>query len=284
MNLMRTPGRVVTAAAAVLALSGAGVAMAADGAGPANPSSTTAATKNAGKARAGSTALPAALPSGSELKLVPVAPCRLLDTRVVGGVVSNAARNFSASGGLSSQGGASGGCGIPAYAKALAINVGAISSGGSAGYVKGYAYGAAVPAASLVNFDKSGPVANMVTLEIRAGNPSFVLRTGGSAHLFADVAGYYVSSPYVAVASDGSIYSGIASGVVGTARTGTGMYTITFDRDITTCGAATNSITWASNNDPSADVGAGGANQVVVGVANESGAMVDSFFTLALSC
>ncbi|OFE16948.1 hypothetical protein BA895_18410 [Humibacillus sp. DSM 29435] len=226
----------------------------------------------------------AALPSGSELKLVPVAPCRMLDTRVVGGVVSNAARNFSAVGGLGAQGGASGGCGIPSYAKALALNVGAISSGGSAGYVKGYSYGSAVPAASLVNFDKSGAVANMVTLKIRAGNPSFVLRTGGSAHLFADVAGYYVSSPYVAVASNGAVYQSIASGVVGIARTGVGMYTVTFDRDVTGCGAATNSITWATNNDPSASVGAGGANQVVVGVTDQAGAMVDSYFTLALSC
>ncbi len=276
MNLMRTPGRVVTAAAAVLALSGAGVAMAADGVGTANPSPT--------RTTARSTTLAAALPSGSELKLVPVAPCRMLDTRVVGGVVSNAARNFSAVGGLGAQGGASGGCGIPTYAKALALNVGAISSGGSAGYVKGYAYGAAVPAASLVNFDKSGAVANMVTLKISAGNPSFVLRTGGSAHLFADVAGYYVSSPYVAVASDGAVYTGIASGVVSTTRTAVGMYTITFDRDVTACGASTNSITWATNNDPSADVGAGGANQVVVGVTDQAGAMVDSYFTLALSC
>ncbi|MEO6997491.1 MAG: hypothetical protein ABI112_05355 [Terracoccus sp.] len=261
---------------AVLAVSGAGVAMAADGGSHANPSPA--------RAPARSSALAAALPSGSELKLVPVAPCRMLDTRVVGGVVSNAARNFSAVGGLGAQGGASGGCGIPAYAKALALNVGAISSGGSAGNVRGYAYGTALPTASLVNFDKSGAVANMVALKISAGSPAFVLRTSGSAHLFADVTGYYAASPYVAMAGDGSIYSGIASGVVGATRTGVGMYTITFDRDVTTCGAATNSIQWATNNDPSADVGAGAANQVVVGVTDQSGAMVDSYFTLTLTC
>ena len=109
-----------------------------------------------------------------------------------------------------------------------------------------------------------------------------MLRTGGSAHLFADVAGYSVSSPYVAVAADGSIYTGIASGVVGTTRNATGTYTITFDRDVTSCGAATTSILRSANNDPSADVGAGAANQVVVGVTNDSGAMVDSYFRMTL--
>jgi len=282
MRATRTrTSKVAAALIGIIAVSGAGAAMAASSVGgPANPTP----AKSSPKAPSRTAAL-SALPVGSELKFVPVQPCRIIDTRRAGGVVTNTVRHFSAFGGYAGQGGNAAGCGIPSYAKALSINIGAISQGGSSGYVKGYPFGTAEPLASLVNFDKSGAVANMVNLPVTAGNPSFSLKVQGSAHLFADVAGYYAATPYVAVSPDGSINTGIASGVVSVTKGSTGRYTIVFDRPVRGCGATTNTIVWDNNTDASADVGASGnANAVEVGVTNTSNAFVDDWFSLSLSC
>jgi len=263
-----------TAGAAALALG----ATAATAAGPdaANPG-TDAAPDTA--------AVSALFPAGSELQFVAVAPCRIVDTRNAGGFISGASRTFDAT--LSSyagQGGKAGSCNLPASGvAAVQLNLGAISKYRSTSNFKGWAAGTAEPLASMVNFDPSGPVANMVTMPVN-GSGRFTLKTLGSGHTFIDVAGYYVKPLYAAVSSSGSIYSGIASGVTSVTRTGTGMYTVTFDRDVQRCAATASSITWSNNLDVSPDVGAAGTNSVVVGIANAADVMTDGYFTLRLSC
>src|SRR5665648_119785 len=82
-----------------------------------------------------------AMAAGSETKLITVAPCRIIDTRVTGagGPLIAATRAFTADGPYTTQGGNAAGCGIPTTGvTAVLVNVGAISYAGAYGYVKGW--------------------------------------------------------------------------------------------------------------------------------------------------
>jgi hypothetical protein len=276
MNTSTRLRRAVVATAGAVALVIGATAAVASGPDSANPGS---------KALPDKAAVSALFPPGSELQFVAVAPCRIVDTRQVGGAISNATRTFDATlASYAGQGGKAGTCNLPSSGVVAAqLNLGAISKFGSVSNFKGWATGTPEPLASMVNYDPSGPVANMVTMPVNASG-QFTLRTLGTGHTFIDVLGYYVKPLYAAVSSGGSIYTGIASGVTSVARTGTGMYTVTFERDVQQCSAVASSITWASNLDVSPDVGAAGTNTVTVGIANTSNVMTDGYFTLSLTC
>ncbi|MFW5473999.1 hypothetical protein ACOCJ5_11890 [Knoellia sp. CPCC 206450] len=219
---------------------------------------------------------------GSDFVFHAVAPCRILDTRYGGGPLHNATRTFSARTGLAAQGGNAAGCGIPTNAEAVQVNLGAVPVT-SGGYVQGWETGQPQPLASLLNFGVAA-IANMVTMPLN-GSEQFNLRVTGKANVFADVAGYYTKPAYVAVSPSGTIYTGIASGVVSVTKTSTGNYDVVFDRNVAKCSATASSIVWASNTDPSPDNNAGyGGNKVKVGITNSSGTFVDDYFFLSLSC
>jgi hypothetical protein len=266
---------VATAGAAALVLG----ATAATASGPdtANPGTDPAPDK---------AAVSALFPAGSELQFVAVAPCRIVDTRNAGGAIVAASRTFDATlADYSGQGGKAGSCNLPTSGvSAVQINLGAISKFGSTSNFKGWATGSAEPLASMVNYDPSGPVANMVTMPVNASG-QFTLKTLGSGHTFIDVAGYYVKPLYAAVSSSGAIYQGIASGVVSVSRTSTGFYDVKFNRDVEQCSAVASSITWSSNTDVSPDVSTSADPTVVqVGITNPSNTFVDEYFTLRLTC
>ncbi len=185
------------------------------------------------------------------------------------------------------RGGNSAGCAIPTGIAAVQVNLGALSYSGGAGWVKGWASGTTEPLASLVNDDRTGPVANMVTLPVNASG-HVDLRTKASAHLYVDIAGYYVKPLYVAVNTGGVIYAGIASGVVSTSRVSTGVYTVTFNRNVRACPATTSDIIFSHNRDVSADATYVGITSdpstVTVEVTDTSNAPVDTFFSLRLTC
>src|SRR5439155_14966640 len=62
--------------------------------------------------------------SAADLVYTPVTPCRILDTRIVGGpIAAGGQRNFLVTGtNLSGQGGSATGCGVPTAATAAVIN------------------------------------------------------------------------------------------------------------------------------------------------------------------
>src|SRR5256885_16998335 len=62
--------------------------------------------------------------SAADLSYTPVTPCRILDTRIVGGpIAAGGQRNFLVTGtNLSSQGGSATGCGVPTAGTAAVIN------------------------------------------------------------------------------------------------------------------------------------------------------------------
>ncbi len=223
--------------------------------------------------------------AGSELRFVSVAPCRIIDTRLAGGPVNNSTRTFTADGpNYAGQGGTATGCDIPTnIIAAVQLNLGAIPAAGQHGYVKAWATGTTEPLASLVNYTSSSAIANMVTVPVNSAS-NFTVRTYHSAHIFADVAGYWVKPLYATVTPTGSIYLNRASGVVAVTRTGTGSYTITFDRDVSRCSAQGTDLIFATTRDVSVDNSGGASGNVYVRVTNASSALEDTYFNVGLTC
>src|SRR5262245_13865976 len=92
--------------------------------------------------------------SGADLVYTPVAPCRIIDTRLAGGAVTPGAnRNFFATGsGFSAQGGAAGSCGVPfGPSAAVVINFVAVGPAGP-GDIRAFPFGSPVPKASIINY------------------------------------------------------------------------------------------------------------------------------------
>jgi hypothetical protein len=229
-----------------------------------------------------------AFPPGSSLQFVAVTPCRIADTRVTGGALVAGQRVFDATlATYATQGGKAGSCGLPtgSAVASVQLNLGAISQNNKTSDIKGWATGTTEPTASLVNYNPSGPVANMVTVPVNASG-QFTLKTPGAAHTFIDVAGFYVKPAYAFVNANGTIKQNAASGVVSITHPSTGRYNITFDRDITQCAISTASLEWAVATDVSPDSQAvvGIPDQVRVGAVNSAGTFVDLEFYILLSC
>jgi alpha-tubulin suppressor-like RCC1 family protein len=111
-----------------------------------------------------------------------LSPARLLDTRSSAAVGSDASVSFQV-------GGASG---IPANVSAVVFNL-TVADAKSFGFITAYASGSNRPNASNLNFSAGQIVPNSVTVPVGAdGKVSLFNRSGGTAHLIADVSGYYL--------------------------------------------------------------------------------------------
>jgi hypothetical protein len=194
-----------------------------------------------------------------------------------------AARTFTATGSLTGQGGNGAGCGVPAYATAVLINLGAIPVSGSSGFVKAYATGTTAPNASVVNWTKAGAISNMVTVPVNT-SASFTLRTSAAAHLFGDVAGFYVHPLYATITPTGDVYSGISSGLLSSSRTATGVYVLTFDRNVTHCSVIGSDMIFNGTRDVSADQALLNGSDVKVEVTNSTNTPEDTYFHVSLTC
>lgn len=224
------------------------------------------------------------------MQFISVAPCRIVDTRYYGAKtpISSTTRSFDTHAwpatSLTYQGGNSAGCGIPAYARAVQVNIG-VKPVNSAGYVKGWAYGAPEPNASLLNFNKSD-VANMVTIPVAGGAANeFNIKVVGTAHVFIDVAGYYVNPLYASIAKSGAVYNNVSSGLVSSTKVSTGYYELKFERRVRGCIATVNDIQFIANADVSADPGFDtDPNTVAIQVVDNSNMLMDTFFSVHLTC
>ena len=270
--------KVAGVAAAVLVASSATVALAAGGGSSPNGSPS--------GGRVAHVAGAPAMNAGSQLQLVAVTPCRVVDTRLAGGRLNNSQRSFKAVGNLSGQGGKSSGCGVPSYAVALSLNLVAIGQSGSGSYMYAWPAGTAQPVASAINYPRSGDaIANGITLPITAGGSwAFTLKTPGKAQVAADVTGYYVKPLYVVFSPSGTPYGG-SSGVVSTNRISAGRYEIEFDRNVRKCAATTSDLIFDGTRDVTADMTySSDPTTVTVQVTNKDGNAEDTYFSLAMSC
>lgn len=143
----------------------------------------------------------------SHLVFVPLAPCRVIDTRFAGGKLAPAEkRDFEVAGtdNFNTQGGNAGGCGVPLGASepaaaAVVINFIAVDPDG-AGHLVAWEAGQPEPFASIINYAKVGlNIANGVIVPI-AGvstvSKDLSIRAAVSAvHVVADVTGYFTRFP-----------------------------------------------------------------------------------------
>jgi hypothetical protein len=155
-------------------------------------------------AERGGPASPAVLgASAADLVYTPVAPCRIIDTRLAGGVlVPGTPRNFFVAGTafFDLQGGTAGGCGVPSGpATAALVNFVAVQPAGP-GNLRAWAFGGAVPNSSVINYAAVAGlnIANGLAIPLcdqavaACGPGDLTVRADASAtHLVADVVGYF---------------------------------------------------------------------------------------------
>ncbi|MGN8245668.1 peptidoglycan recognition protein family protein [Cellulomonas soli] len=139
----------------------------------------------------------APVPAADDLTFVPMTPQRLLDTRQTGQSLGAGSRIDLTVAGVG---------GIPADAKAVALNVTAVHS--SAGtFVRAWPAGQATPDASILNTDPSRTTGAGTMVGVGGQGKVSLSNNAGATHLVVDVFGYYTDSPGV-----GALYSPLPAG------------------------------------------------------------------------
>lgn len=124
-----------------------------------------------------------------------LAPCRMLDTRTGNGGQGPVASNGVVALKVTGRGG------VPANASAVVMNV-TVANPTHVGFITAYPAGVAVPDASNLNFVPGLVVANQVTVKVGAnGVVNLKNSAGGTVHLIADMAGYFVGGTATAAGS-----------------------------------------------------------------------------------
>ncbi|MFL6198295.1 MAG: hypothetical protein ACJ76J_03880 [Thermoanaerobaculia bacterium] len=151
---------------------------------------------------------PALGSSLSDLVFVPLAPCRIIDTRLAGGfLAAGETRDFQVAGvtEFGAQGGTQGGCGVPAgsaepNAAAVVVNFIAVGPAGP-GDLVAWAWGQPKPNASVINYSNVPGlnIANGVVVPIAGTNlvPAdlHLQAEVSGTHVVADVTGYFTRFP-----------------------------------------------------------------------------------------
>lgn len=125
----------------------------------------------------------------------PLNPCRIVDTRLGGGAMrAGETRYFQAKDPtqIEFQGGKVGGCGVPASAAAVVLNITSTGQGGS-GHLRAFPSDAPLPNASLVNFSTTQAIANSTILPIctSACPTDFGIYATNLTQVIVDVSGYF---------------------------------------------------------------------------------------------
>ena len=183
----------------------------------------------------------------SELKFIPVTPCRLVDTRSAGGKFSpNQTRSYDVRGSgstFAAQGGKSGGCGIPASGVfAIELTATAVAATGN-GFLR--IFPESMPNATFMNTTAAFNVSNSGTVGLCGVAAPFCLvnkdisvkNFTSSTDLVIDVQGYYLQPMAAQVNAAGTLIRGsrVVSAGLAPAATGTGTYRVKFDRDVSNC-------------------------------------------------
>ncbi len=225
----------------------------------------------------------AAVDTAKEAKYTAIAPCRIADTRLTGGAIASGhSRSFYAVGtsGFGAQGGES--CDIPYAATAVTGSVIATKATGT-GYLRVFAYGASLPTASFLNFNKTLTLSASGTIPITAnGTRNFtVLASGASTQVVIQLTGYYIPATWAEVNASGGYVAG--SRVVSVSHLDfTGTYQVDFDRDVSGC-AYQATPSHSGNNLRVEPIGSD-ARAVFVMSTDRAGALADTQFYLTVTC
>jgi hypothetical protein len=138
--------------------------------------------------------------AATDLVFVPISPCRLFDTRVIGGAIAaNTVRSFDVTAvtDYSFQGGSATNCngvGAAGSFAAAVINLVAVTPSG-AGYLTAFPFGGTQPNASNVNYTAGSVVANLATVALDQGASANELSIYSFAqtHVVGDIVGYFIN-------------------------------------------------------------------------------------------
>jgi len=133
-----------------------------------------------------------------DLVYTPLTPCRVVDTRVAGGVIAGRSErdfigytstDFSAQGGITGSN-----CGIPPNPGALVINVTGVDST-KGGYLTVYPYKTTRPLASSLNYAAGQIVGNEIVAGMTGGSASdqFSVYASTTSDVVVDVVGYFMA-------------------------------------------------------------------------------------------
>jgi hypothetical protein len=143
-----------------------------------------------------------------DLVYFPLAPCRLLDTRIGTGTFAGPKAPgtevaFSVNDSLGPQGGLLAGCGVPiADPPALSVVITAVPTDTGQGNLRAYPTGGTIPTASVVNYQGGVVVAaGTITQSAVTTNELTVRNQGaGTTHIVVDVTGYFAAPAPTALA------------------------------------------------------------------------------------
>ena len=128
---------------------------------------------------------------GGGLSLVPIVPCRLLDTRGADHIGPRSSPLGAADTYNQAVTGANGQCNIPAEAKAVALNV-TTANGTADSFLTLWPADASQPLASNLNWRANdGPTPNKVDVKLGADGRVNIYNNSGTVDVIADVVGYY---------------------------------------------------------------------------------------------
>ena len=238
--------------------------------------------------------------SATDLVYTPVAPCRIIDTRLAGGpILPGTPRNFFvAAGGLTGQGGGAGSCGVPfGPATSVFINFVAVGPAGP-GNLRAFAFGAVAPNASIINYSNV-PGLNIANgLAVPICNPAVsacirdltVIADVSPTDLVADVVGFFAApAPLPTLWAVVDFGGALGRNFHATSATnlGLGIYEVIFDRNVSNC--AYNATIGDQGvgtfyGDISAARRSGNANGVFVLTSTSVGVNVDLPFHLVVHC
>ncbi len=132
----------------------------------------------------------------SDLVYTPVAPCRIVDTRLGGGQINaGSTRSFDVDGtNFSAQGGKSSSCGIPFdVAAAVAMNI-TTTQPAAAGFFTAWEANRLQPNASVFNYGNNETVANTSIIPVTPGSGAdFQIYSTARTHAVVDVLGYFAA-------------------------------------------------------------------------------------------
>jgi len=151
--------------------------------------------------------------SGAASAFVPIAPCRLIDTRATSPVGPRSSPILAGESLTVQVTGSNGSCVVPESATAIAINVTAVGPT-AAGYITLYPADVALPNASNLNFTANqNPTPNLVTVSLSAGGAIKIFNESGAVNVLGDIAGYY--QPDTGTENEGSMCNvGALSGII----------------------------------------------------------------------
>lgn len=160
-------------------------------------------------------------------------PCRVFDTTKTSRILANGVRSFlvSGSGNFAAQGGTAAGCGVPAAAQAVSLNLTAIN-GAAAGSLTASAY-AQTTSAAVLRYPVSAPATAIGLVDLIASK--ITLRTTNTVNAIGDVTGYWTPPLWAALNPDGTTRAGPRVGSSSRHPVSSSLYFVRFDREISGC-------------------------------------------------